>query len=100
MESESAGDERLIPRNGEAREVRWVYLGMLAVQERDGNNVPLVIYTRGRTMQGAAGIRGLLARSDNAKLAVGDSFVHDAPCWWVVQSSLSGLGFWGLWTHR
>jgi len=52
-----------------AREVRYVYDGMNVVQERDGNNNPQVSYTRGLdlsgTMQGAGGIGGLLARTDN-----------------------------------
>ena len=41
----------------------------MVIQERDANNVPLVTYTRGRdlsgTFQGAGGIGGLLARTDN-----------------------------------
>lgn len=53
-------------------EVRYVYDGMLTVQERDANNLAMVSYTRGNdlsgTLQGAGGIGGLLARTDNSKL--------------------------------
>jgi RHS repeat-associated protein len=48
-------------------EVRYVYDGMLVIQERDGNNTPQVSYTRGNDLsgspQGAGGIGGLLART-------------------------------------
>jgi RHS repeat-associated protein len=48
--------------------VLYVYDGWRVIQERDGNNVPTVSYTRGNdlsgTLQGAGGIGGLLARSD------------------------------------
>jgi RHS repeat-associated protein len=44
------------------------------------NDTPLVTYTRGRdlsgTMQGAGGIGGLLARTDNGLLAIGNSGAH------------------------
>jgi len=50
--------------------VRYVYDGNVVVQEQDQNNTPKVSYTRGRdlsgTMQGAGGIGGLLARTDNS----------------------------------
>ena len=53
-------------------EVRYVYDGMLVVQERDANNIALVSYTRGNdlsgSLQGAGGIGGLLARTENVKL--------------------------------
>jgi RHS repeat-associated protein len=49
-------------------EVRYVYDHMLAVQERNQNNVPQVTYTRGVDLSGglqrAGGIGGLLARTD------------------------------------
>ena len=58
-------------------EVHYVYDGRLVIQERDANNLPLVTYTRGNdlsgTRQGAGGIGGLLARTDNGLLAIGDS---------------------------
>ena len=58
-------------------EVHYVYDGRVVVQERDANNLPLVTYTRGNdlsgTRQGAGGIGGLLARTDNGLLAIGDS---------------------------
>ncbi len=48
-------------------EVRYVYDRRLVIQERDGNNVPKVTYTRGLdlsgSLQGVGGIGGLLARS-------------------------------------
>ena len=50
-----------------ASETRYVYDGMLIVQERNGSNTPTVTYTRGRDLSGsyagAGGIGGLLARS-------------------------------------
>jgi RHS repeat-associated protein len=52
----------------ETNEVRFIYDGYLAVQERDGNNLPQVTYTRGNDLSGslqdAGGIGGLLARTD------------------------------------
>ena len=57
-------------------EVRYVYDGMLAVQERDSNNVVQVTYTRGLDLSssigGAGGIGGLLARTDGN----GSTFYH------------------------
>ncbi len=56
--------------------VYYIYDGMTVLQERDGNNNPLVSYTRGTdlsgTAQGAGGIGGLLARTDTK----GSSFYH------------------------
>jgi len=43
---------------------RYVYVGGLVVQERNGNNVPLVSYTR--TSGAGGGIGGMLARTDCA----------------------------------
>jgi RHS repeat-associated protein len=52
--------------------VRYVYDGNLVVQERDGNNLPSVTYTRGKdlsgSLEGAGGIGGLLARTDNSAM--------------------------------
>jgi RHS repeat-associated protein len=49
-------------------ETRYVYDGLLVLQERDGNNIPVLTYTRGLdlsgSLQGAGGIGGLLALSD------------------------------------
>ncbi|MEI2722125.1 MAG: RHS repeat-associated core domain-containing protein [Verrucomicrobiota bacterium] len=49
-------------------EVRYVYDGNLVLQERDGNNLPAVTYTRGKdlsgSLEGAGGIGGLLGRTD------------------------------------
>jgi YD repeat-containing protein len=51
-------------------EVRYIYDGMLVIQDRDGNNLPTVMYTRGRDLSGslqdAGGIGGLLARTEAA----------------------------------
>ena len=62
----------------QTNEVHYVYDGNLVVQERSADNLPLVTYTRGTdlsgTMQGAGGIGGLLARTENAKLLISDSF--------------------------
>jgi RHS repeat-associated protein len=64
----------------QTNEVRYVYDGMLAVQKRDANNLPLVTYTRGSdlsgTFQGAGGIGGLLARTANSQLLTSDSSAH------------------------
>ena len=55
----------------ETNEIHFVYDGNLVIQERDANNSPLVTYTRGNdlsgTLQGAGGIGGLLARTDNGQ---------------------------------
>jgi RHS repeat-associated protein len=62
----------------QTNEVRYVYDGMLVIQERDSANTPQVSYTRGLdlsgTMQGAGGIGGLLARSDTGGSTV--SYYH------------------------
>jgi RHS repeat-associated protein len=59
----------------QTNEVHFVYDGNLVIQERDTNNLPLVTYTRGNdlsgTIQGAGGIGGLLARTDNSQLIIG-----------------------------
>jgi len=51
-------------------EARYIYDGMLVIQERAGNNLPTLTLTRGRdlggSLQGAGGIGGLLARLDGA----------------------------------
>jgi RHS repeat-associated protein len=63
----------------ETNEIRFLYDGYVVVQERDGNNLPRVTYTRGLDLggnespllgqtvdgfEGAGGIGGLLARTD------------------------------------
>jgi RHS repeat-associated protein len=59
-------------------EVHYMYDGNLVVQERNGANLPQVSYTRGidlsGSLQGAGGIGGLLARTDNTRLVVADPF--------------------------
>ena len=61
-------------------EVRYVYDGMLVVQERNANNLALVSYTRGNdlsgSLQGAGGIGGLLARTDNGQMIAGNASAH------------------------
>jgi RHS repeat-associated protein len=56
-------------------EVRYVYDLNLVIQERDRLNVSQVTYTRGKdlsgSLEGAGGIGGLLARTDNALLVNG-----------------------------
>jgi RHS repeat-associated protein len=53
----------------QTNEIRFIYDGNLVVQERDANNTPQVTYTRGNDLsgklQGAGGIGGLLARTEN-----------------------------------
>jgi RHS repeat-associated protein len=67
--------------------VRYVYDGKLVVQERHFNpqlstQTPFnsITYTRGRdlsgSLQGAGGIGGLLARTDNGQLTTGDPQAH------------------------
>ena len=62
----------------QTNEVHYIYDGNLVVQERDANNLPQVTYSRGNdlsgTLQGAGGIGGLLARTDNSKLLISDPF--------------------------
>jgi RHS repeat-associated protein len=57
-------------------ETRFIYDGMQVIQERDTNNNPQVTYTRGldltMSLTGAAGIGGILARTD----ANGSTFYH------------------------
>ena len=60
--------------------VRYVYDGMVVLQERDGNNLPTVTYTRGRdlssSLQGAGGIGGLLALTLHSSLPTPHFFYH------------------------
>jgi RHS repeat-associated protein len=67
-------------------ELHYVYDHQLVVQERDGNNLGLVTYTRGldigRSFQEAGGIGGLLARTDSrlwtldSGLSSADAYYH------------------------
>jgi RHS repeat-associated protein len=63
-----------------ASERHYIYDGNLVVQERDGNESPLVSYTRGSdlsgTFQGAGGIGGLLARSEPGASTAQTVFYH------------------------
>lgn len=76
--------ERDYSNNGgtwvENNEIHFVYDGNIVVQERDGNNIPKVTYTRGNdlsgTLQGFDGIGGLLARTDMGQWIAGGSFAH------------------------
>lgn len=58
-----------------AGETRYIYDGMVVVQERNSSNVPTVSYTRGNdlsgSLQGAGGIGGLLARSSGYNTSTG-----------------------------
>jgi len=60
--------------------VRYVYDGMVVLQERDGNNLPTVTYTRGRdlsgSLQGAGGIGGLLALTVHSSLSTPHLYYH------------------------
>jgi RHS repeat-associated protein len=62
------------------REIRYIYDGMLPIQERDGNNIPRITHTRGLdlsgTLQRAGGIGGLLARTDHSTPEPTHSFYH------------------------
>jgi len=62
----------------QTNEIRYVYDGNVAVQERTSNNVASVSYVRGKDLsgsfQGAGGIGGLLARTDNTTST--NSFYH------------------------
>jgi RHS repeat-associated protein len=64
----------------QTNEVHYVYDGNLVVQERDANNLARVTYTRGGdlsgSLQGAGGIGGLLARTDNGSLIGGLTSAH------------------------
>ena len=64
----------------QTNEVHFIYDGNVVVQERNTNNLPQVTYTRGNdlsgTLQGAGGIGGLLARTDNSQLILGNSSAH------------------------
>jgi RHS repeat-associated protein len=63
-----------------SNEVRYVYDNHLIVQERDVFNFATVTYTRGPdlsgSLEGAGGISGLLARTDNAVYATIPSNAH------------------------
>ena len=61
-------------------EIHYVYDGNLVIQERDANSLPQVTYTRGKdlsgSLEGAGGIGGLLARTDNGLFAIGAPGAH------------------------
>jgi len=60
--------------------VRYIYDGNLVIQERDANNIAQVSYTRGKdlsgSLEGAGGIGGLLARTDNRQPTTGNGQSH------------------------
>jgi RHS repeat-associated protein len=66
----------------QTNEVRFVYDGMLVIQERDAANNALATYTRGLDLsgspQGSGGIGGLLARTDHtvADQRLATTFYH------------------------
>jgi RHS repeat-associated protein len=61
-------------------EVHYVYDGMLVIQERDANNLPIKTYTRGLdlsgSLQGAGGIGGLLAMTDHKDISTRHYYYH------------------------
>ena len=62
----------------QTNEIHFIYDGNVVVQERGGNNLPLVTYTRGKdlsgSLQSAGGIGGLLARTDMGQWIAGSAF--------------------------
>jgi RHS repeat-associated protein len=56
-----------------AKETRYVYDGMLVIQERNASNTPQVSYIRGKDLsgglQGAGGIGGILAQTTSANVS-------------------------------
>jgi RHS repeat-associated protein len=66
---------------GLSTETRYVYDGMLAIQERSSANTPTVTYTRGLdlsgTLQEAGGIGGLLGRSHGYVAGTGAWSYHN-----------------------
>jgi RHS repeat-associated protein len=62
----------------QTNEVLYIYDGNVVIQERNSSSVPTVSYSRGKdlsgTFQGAGGIGGLLARTDN--VAQQTAFYH------------------------
>ncbi len=60
--------------------VRYVYDGMVVLQERDANNLPTATYTRGRdlsgSLQGVGGIGGLLSRTDQTTPTWSHAYYH------------------------
>jgi RHS repeat-associated protein len=64
----------------QTNETRFIYDGMLVLQERGSNNAAQVTYTRGldlsATRQGAGGIGGLLARTHHSATPALHYFLH------------------------
>jgi len=64
----------------QTNEIHFIYDDNVVIQERDINNLPKVTYTRGKdlsgSLQGAGGIGGLLARTDNSQLIIGSPSAH------------------------
>ena len=64
----------------QTNEVHYLYDGNLVIQERDSNNVAQVTYTRGKdlsgSLEGAAGIGGLLARQSAISNQPSPAFYH------------------------
>jgi len=60
--------------------VNYIYDGNVVIEERDINNLPKTVYTRGPdlsgTLQGAGGIGGLLARTDVGLWTLGLGLAH------------------------
>lgn len=64
----------------ETNEIHYIWDNNVIVQTRDQNNLPVLTFTRGNdlsgSLQGAGGIGGLLAMSENSRMLVGDSSAH------------------------
>ena len=64
----------------QTNEVHYLYDGNVVIQERDGNNVAQVTYTRGKDLsgrlEGAGGIGGLLARQSAISNQPSPAFYH------------------------
>src|SRR4030095_10659384 len=64
----------------QTNEVRYIYDGNLAIQERDRFNVPTKSYTRGSdlsgSLEGAGGMGGLLALTLHALPSIEHAYYH------------------------
>ena len=64
----------------ETNEIHYIWDGNVILQTRDINNLPVLTFTRGNdlsgSLQGAGGIDGLLAMTENSKMIIGDSSAH------------------------
>ena len=79
----------------ETNETRFLYDGLLVIQERDGNNAVKATYTRGLdvsgSLAGAGGIGGLLARSQPGSNGLQHFYYHTDACG-NITSMFDGQG--------